>query len=166
MLKWVGIGFGIILLALIALIVGLALAPVEIRQAFRDIFIVLLGLFTLVGVILMIAVLLGLFYILNRIDRLARGTLVPKVDESIVKLNEVLDSTRTLANNVRDSSATVTGSTTFVAERVVSPVIRIASLATGVRAAATTLARRGAPESIAEQMASQQNGDLNGTKGG
>jgi hypothetical protein len=66
----------------------------------------------------------------------------------MVKLNEVLDSTRSLASNVRDSASTATQTTAFIGERVVSPIIRISSLVTGVRAAATTLARRDAPEQV------------------
>lgn len=142
MFKWIGIGLGLITLLLIAFIVFLALAPVEVRESFRDIFIIILGVFMLVSTILTVAVLLGILYTFNRIERLARGNVLPKLDEAMLKLNDVLESTKTLAGNARDSSSTVTGSTTFVAERVVSPVIRIASLATGVRAAATSLARR------------------------
>ncbi|RRR78524.1 MAG: hypothetical protein EI684_00210 [Candidatus Viridilinea halotolerans] len=142
MFKWIGIGLGVITLLLIGFIVGLALAPVGVREAFRDIFIIILGLFTLFSVVMLIAILVGLLYTFNRIERLARNNVLPKLDEALVKLNDVLASTKTIASDARESAHTVTGSTTFVAEKVVSPVIRIASLATGVRAAATSLARR------------------------
>jgi hypothetical protein len=90
---------------------------------------------------------------INRVERLASGSLVPKLDQAMVKLNEVLDSTRVLAEQARQSAGTVTNSTTFVAEQVVSPVIRIASLASGVRAAATTLARRSVHEDAEKSVA-------------
>jgi hypothetical protein len=140
--KWIGIGLGVLTLLLIGFIVVLAISPVAIREAFRDIFIIILGFFMLISTVLTVAVLMGILYTFNRIERLARGNVIPKVDEAMLKLNDVLESTKTLANNARESSSTVTGSTTFVAERVVSPIIRVASLATGVRAAATSLARR------------------------
>jgi hydrogenase/urease accessory protein HupE len=140
--KWIGIGLGVITLLIIGFIVALAIAPVPVREAFRDIFIIILGFFMLISTVLTVAVLMVLLYTFNRIEQLARGNVIPKVDQAMLKLNDVLESTKTLANNARDSSSTVTGSTTFVAERVVSPVIRMASLATGVRAAATSLARR------------------------
>ncbi|MCX7790703.1 MAG: hypothetical protein N2378_08690 [Chloroflexaceae bacterium] len=146
MLRWIGIGLGVLLLLLIAAVVGLYLAPVGVREATRDIFIIILGFFTLVSTILTIAIFFGLLYVLNRLDRLARLSLMPKLDELSVKLNDVLDSTRTLAANAKDTAGTVVGTTGFVSERVVSPIIRVSSLVTGVAAAATTFARRDAPE--------------------
>ncbi|MFV9503017.1 MAG: hypothetical protein AB4911_00480 [Oscillochloridaceae bacterium umkhey_bin13] len=142
MVKWIGISLGLIALLIIGFIVALAMAPVGVREAFRDIFIIILGFFLLITSVLTTAVLLGVLYTFRRIEQVARGNVIPKVDEAMVKLNEVLENTRVIANNARESTNTVTGSTTFVAERVVSPVIRLASLATGVRAAATSLARR------------------------
>lgn len=153
MFKWIGIGLGVIILLLISFIVGLAIAPVGVREAFRDIFIIILGCFMLISSLLTITILLSLLYMINRVERLASGNLVPKLDQAMVKLNEVLDSTRVLAEQARQSAGTVTNSTTFVAEQVVSPVIRIASLASGVRAAATTLARRNAHEDAEKSVA-------------
>lgn len=151
MLRWIGIGLGVLLLLLIAAVVGLYLAPVGVREATRDIFIIILGFFTLASTILTIAVLVGLLYVLNRLDRLARLSLMPKLDELSVKLNDVLDSTRTLAANAKDTAGTVVGTTGFVSERVVSPLIRVSSLVTGVAAAATTFARRDAPERFSSE---------------
>lgn len=152
MLRWIGIGLGVLLLLLIAAIVGLYLAPVGVREAIRDIFIIILGFFTLVSTILSIAILFGLFYVLNRLDRLARLNLMPRLDELSGKLNEVLDSTKALAANAKDTAGTVVGTTGFVSERVVSPFIRVSSLVTGVAAAATTFARRDAPERFSSEM--------------
>lgn len=152
MLKWVGIGLGVIFTLLVAFIVFLYLAPVGVREAIRDIFIIILGVFTLISTVLMVAVLFGLLYTMNRLEVLAKGNVIPKLDEAMLKMNDVLESTRVIAGNARESASTVSGSTTFVAERVVSPIIRVSSLFTGVRAAATSLARRGAPERMEQEL--------------
>jgi len=144
--RWIGIGLGVLLLLLIAAIVGLFLAPPGVREAIRDIFIIVLGFFTLISTVLSIAVIFALLYVMNRVDKLARGSVLPKLDEAMAKMNEVLESTKTLAGNAKDTAGTVAGTTNFVAERVVSPIIRVSSLVTGVAAAATTLARRDAPQ--------------------
>lgn len=146
MFRWIGIGLGVLLLLLIAAIVGLFLAPPGVREAIRDIFIIVLGFFTLISTVLSIAVIFALLYVMNRVDKLARGSVLPKLDEAMAKMNEVLESTKTLAGNAKDTAGTVAGTTNFVAERVVSPFIRVSSLVTGVAAAATTLARRDAPQ--------------------
>jgi hypothetical protein len=151
-LRWVLIGLGVLFALLVAMIVGLAIAPAEVREAFRDIFIIILGFFMLVSTILTVAVLLGLFYVLNRLEKLASGNVLPKLDEAMVKMNDVLDSTRTIAGSARETANTVSGSTSFVTERVVSPVIRLSSLFIGVRAAATSLARRDAPERMKQEL--------------
>jgi hypothetical protein len=140
--KWIGIGLGVLTLLLIAFIVGLFLAPVGVREAIRDIFVIIIGLFMLLSVVLMIAVLLGLLFTMSRIERLARGNVLPKIDEAMLKLNDVLENTKSLTSTARDTASNAAGTTQFVAERVVSPFIRVASLVTGVRAAATSLARR------------------------
>ncbi|NNJ09964.1 hypothetical protein EKD04_006465 [Chloroflexales bacterium ZM16-3] len=152
MLKWVGIGVGTLTVLLIAFIVGSAFAPAEFRAGARDIFIVVVSVFQLISAILTIALLFAVLYAVNQINKVAKTNVLPKVDDAMVKLNEVLDSTRTLAGNVRDSASTATQATSFMAERVVSPVIRISSLVTGVRAAATTLARRDASDQVGNDL--------------
>jgi hypothetical protein len=146
--KWIGIGLGVLTLLLIAFIVGLFLAPVGVREAIRDIFVIIIGLFMLLSVVLMIAVLLGLLFTMSRIERLARGNVLPKIDEAMLKLNDVLENTKSLTSTARDTASNAAGTTQFVAERVVSPFIRVASLVTGVRAAATSLARRDADQRL------------------
>lgn len=148
MLRWIGIGLGVLTLLLIAFVVGLFLAPVGVREAIRDIFVIILGFFMLVSTVLTIAVLLGVLFTMNRLEQVARGNVVPKLDEAMLKLNDVLESTRTLAASARDTASNAAGTTQFVSERVVSPFIRVSSLITGVRAAATSLARRDAPQRL------------------
>jgi hypothetical protein len=146
--KWIGNGLGVLALLLIASVVGLFLAPAGVREAIRDIFVIIIGVFVLISTILTIALLLGLLFAVSRIERLARGNVLPKLDEAMLKLNDVLDNTRSLTTTVRDTASNAAGTTQFVTERVVSPFIRVSSLVTGVRAAATSLARRDAADRL------------------
>lgn len=148
MFKWVGIVLGTLIVLLIAFVVGMALAPEGFREGSRDIFIMIIAVFQLISSIVLIALLVALIYVVNQLNKLASTNIIPKVDDAMLKINDVLETTRGLANNVSDAASTATSSTTFVAERVVSPIIRISSLVTGVRAAATTLARRDASNQI------------------
>jgi hypothetical protein len=138
----VAIVLGVLIALLIAFIVGMALAPEGFREGSRDIFIMIIALFQLISSVVLIALLVALIYGVNQINKVARLNVIPKLDEALVKINDVLENTRTVSNNVRDVADNATTSTTFVTERVVSPIIRISSLVTGVRAAAVTLARR------------------------
>lgn len=144
MFKWIAIGIGFITLLLVAFVVSAFLFP-GFREAMRDIFIVILAALQLIGAILTIALLIAVLYAVNQINKLAKSGLMPKIDIAMGKLDEVLDNTRAITTTVRDSASTATTTTVFVAERVASPVIRLASLVSGVRAAATALARRDDP---------------------
>jgi amino acid transporter len=141
--KWIGIALGLLVAALVGFIVAAVLLGPEFRGAWRDVFIVILAALQLIGAILTIALLVGVMFMIHQLNKVAKTSVMPRVDEAMLKLNDVLDSTRTLAENVRDSSSTAANTTTYVSERVISPVIRMSSLATGVRTAAQTLARRG-----------------------
>jgi uncharacterized membrane protein len=145
-LRWIAIGIGLLTAVLFGFIIAAIFLGEDFRAAWRDVFIVILAALQLIGAVLSIAILIALLYVVDQINRLARHNVVPKLDEALTKANEALDVARTIANNVRDSAQTATTTTTYVAERVVSPIIRISSLVTGVRAAATTLARRGNPD--------------------
>ncbi|WP_322822072.1 hypothetical protein [Chloroflexus sp.] len=142
MLRWIGIGIGLLTAVLLGFIIAAIFLGEGFRAAWRDVFIVILAALQLIGAVLSIAILIAILYAVEQINRLARNNVIPKLDEALAKANEALDATRTIAHNVRDSAQTATTTTTYVAERVVSPIIRISSLVTGVRAAATTLARR------------------------
>ena len=72
-------------------------------------------------------------------DRLTHG----ETAELRAKLDGVVEHTQTIAGNFKDTTTTVSSTTSYVAERVVSPVIRVSGLLIGVRAAASFLARRG-----------------------
>jgi hypothetical protein len=91
----------------------------------------------------MIALLLALMFTVFYIRRLARETVLPEIRELRAKLDGVIEQTQAIAGNVKDTTTTVSSTTSYMAERVVSPVIRVSSLLIGVRAAASFLARRG-----------------------
>lgn len=144
MTKWIGIGLAVVGIIAIAFIVAAYIFP-DFRVATRDIAIVILAVFQMIGAILTIALLLAVLYAVRAINRLAHETVVPKIDMLTGKLDSVIDTTRSITGNVKDTTATASATTVYIAEQVVSPVIRVASLASGVRAAARYLARRGAP---------------------
>jgi hypothetical protein len=140
--KWIGIGLAVIALITIAFIVAAYIFP-DFRVATRDIAIVILAVFQMIGAILTAVLLIGLLYAVLAIQRLTNNTIVPKIDMLTNKLDGVIDSTRAITANIKDTTSTVGTTTTYVAEQVVSPVIRVSGLLAGVRAAATFLARRG-----------------------
>lgn len=142
MKMWIGIGLAVIALIAIAFIVAAYIYP-DFREATRDIAIVVLAVFQMIGAILTAALLIGLLYAVLAIQRLTTNTIVPKIDMLTTKLDGVIEGTRAITTNIKDTTSTVGTTTTYVAEQVVSPVIRVSGLLAGVRAAATFLARRG-----------------------
>ncbi|MBK9943735.1 MAG: hypothetical protein IPP13_19220 [Kouleothrix sp.] len=142
MKKWIGIGLAVIALITIAFIVAAYIYP-DFRIATRDIAVVILAVFQMIGAILTAALLVAIFYVVFAIRRLTNETLVPKVDLLTSKLDGVIDNTRAITTNIKDTTSSVGTTTSYVAEQVVSPVIRVSGLVAGVRAAATFLARRG-----------------------
>jgi hypothetical protein len=140
--KWIGIGLAVLAIITIGFIVAGYMFP-DWAANTRDIAVVILAVFQLISVILMIALLLALLFTVLYIRRLARDTVLPEIRELRAKLDGVIDHTHAIAGNVKDTTTTVSSTTSYVAERVVSPVIRVSSLLVGVRAAASFLARRG-----------------------
>lgn len=142
LVKWIGIGLAIIGVITVAFIVAAYIFP-DFRVATRDIAVVILAVFQMIGAILTAALLVAILYVTFYLRRLARDTVVPKVDLLTSKLDGVLDNTRAITGNVKDTTTNVTTTSSYVAERVVAPVIRVSGLVAGARAAATFLARRG-----------------------
>ncbi len=141
MFKWIGMGIATIVVITVAFIVAASLYE-EFRVIARDIAVVIVAVFQMISAILLIVLLIAVLYAIQVLNKLASNTLVPGINSATEKVNEVLDSARSVTDDVRESSSAVTTTTVFVAERVVAPIIRISGLVTGVRAAATTLARR------------------------
>jgi hypothetical protein len=140
--RWIGIGLAVITVLAIAFIVALYLFP-EFRVATRDVAVVIAAFFQIISTILGAALLLAIIYAVRAISNLSQNTLVPRIDALTAKVDQLLDSGRTIAGNVQDTSATVSTTTSYVAEQVVSPFVRVAGLMAGVRAAASFLANRG-----------------------
>jgi hypothetical protein len=147
--KWIGIGLAVVGIITIAFIVAAYLFP-DFRVATRDIAIVILAVFQMIGALLTIALLLAIMFAVRAINRLARETIMPKIDMLTDKVDSVLENTRSITSNVKDTTTTASVTTVTIAEQVVAPVIRVASLITGVRAAARYLARRGVAQELDE----------------
>jgi CRP-like cAMP-binding protein len=140
--KWIAIGFAAIIAIAIVYVIAAYNYP-AFREATRDIAIVILAVFQIIGSILTVALLMALLYSMVALEKLATQTVLPKVDLLTAKLDEVIEQTQAIAGNVKDTTTTVSTTTSYIADRVVSPVIRVSSLLTGVRAAASFVARRG-----------------------
>jgi len=142
LVKWIGIGLAIVGVITIAFIVAGYIFPAWAANT-RDIAVVILAVFQLISVILMIALLLALLFTVFYIRRLARESLLPRIEALNTKIDGLIDNTRAITGNVKDTTSNVTNTSSYVAERVVAPVIRVSGLVAGARAAATFLARRG-----------------------
>ncbi len=126
MKKWLIIGgvvFAILFIGVIVLI--------SVNDAWgtaRDVSVVILAIFQMISTMLMIALIAVLIYAVMALRTVATETIVPKVSQTL--------------DQVKDSAATAKNTTTYVAEGVATPLIKISSVAAGVKAAAVALARR------------------------
>lgn len=141
MTRWITIGVGVLVVLAIAFIAVLYIFP-DFRAATRDIAVVILALFQLIGTLLTIAILFAVLYAIRSVDKAARESLLPRVDGLTAKVDQLVDQTQQVAGKVVNTSATVSTTTNYVAEQVVSPFIRASGLLVGVRAAMSYLARR------------------------
>lgn len=140
--RWIGIGLAIVLVLSIVFIALLYIYP-DFRVATRDVAVVIAAFFQVVATILTAALLLVLLYAVRSINTLSRTTIIPRIDALTAKVDQVLDNGRLISGNVQDTAATVSTTTSYVAEQVVSPFVRVAGMMAGVRAAAAYLANRG-----------------------
>jgi predicted membrane protein len=148
-IRWIVIAAAVLLVLALAFAIAAGFFP-EFRAATRDIFIVFAAAFQLIAAFLAIVLLITILYAIKSLHDLIQVSLVPKIEATTTKVDEVLDNTRSIVGNVKDSSETISTTTSYTAERVVSPIIRISSLVVGVRAAATALARRDVPSEDAQ----------------
>lgn len=120
---------------IVAVLVAVGLAVlISIYNAWQTaayVAIVILAIFELVSVLLLTALLAILIWVILAIRDVTNDTVVPKVSQTL--------------DQVRDSATATKNTTAYVAESVVSPLIKVSSIAAGVRAAAITLARRNKP---------------------
>lgn len=144
MFKWIGIGLAVTGVITLAFIIAAYIFD-TFRIETRDIAIALVGVFVLINAILVAALLLALLYVVYYVRKTFNNTVLPQVESLKGKLDQVIDTTGSITANVRDTTATVSTTTTYVAEKAVAPVIRVSGLLAGVQAAAGYLARRGGP---------------------
>jgi hypothetical protein len=146
LVKWIGIGLAVVVVVLVAFIIAAYMFP-EFRVATRDIAIILSAVLTMISIILTIALLLAIIYAVMFIRRLTNDTVVPQIVDLKTRLDGVVANTRDITDNVKDTTTAVSTTTVYIAEKAVSPIIRVAGLLAGVRAAARYVARRDeAPE--------------------
>lgn len=162
MSRWITIGLIVLAVAATGFIVALSIFA-TFREVTVEVSIVLLAAFQMIATIMLITILLITLFVLNRLEKLSRETFIPKIDQLTTKVNElvdivsprvdtmtarfteIVDDTKETSNQVRNTAGTTANTTVFIAERVVSPIIRASSMAAGVRAAASALARRQLP---------------------
>lgn len=120
--KIIGIALiGVVLVAIVGLTIwGLVTHPI-LTSVFRDISIIVLALVTLI---------IGIFLIV----------LIFQLQSLIVLLR---DEIRPILDSANETANTVRGTTTFMSDAVVTPLIQVASLASGVAKTFRTLARTG-----------------------
>lgn len=121
-----GVAAAVVLIAAIVLI-----SIYNAWQTAAYVSIVILAIFQLFSTLLMIALLGALLYAVLTLKDIASTTVMPKVDQTL--------------DQVKDSASAAKNTTTYVAESVVSPIIKLSSLVAGVRVAAQALARRDRP---------------------
>jgi uncharacterized membrane protein len=127
--KWLIIGGVVAAVVIIALIVLISLNDAWQTAAYVSV--VILAIFMLFSTLLAIALLGALLYAVLAIRDIASNNLMPKVGQTL--------------DQVKDSASAAKNTTTYVAESVVSPLIKLSSLAAGVKVAASALARRDRP---------------------
>lgn len=144
MRKWIIIGVSVTAVILLVFIVCAYLFP-GWREATRDIAIILLATTGLIATVLLVAILFATLYAVNKIRSLTTDTVMPQVQTLQGKVDQILERITSVADQARSSATAVSTTTNYAAEQVVTPIIRLAGLAAGVRAGAAFLARRGAP---------------------
>lgn len=108
------------LIALIVVILVIQFTAQPTLAQWRDLAVIVVALFFLIGAILMVGVGVAMFALIA----LLRSKLPPLLDKA------------------NSTTETVRGTTGFVSERVVSPFIKVSAAAAGARAAVQTLVRR------------------------
>lgn len=120
--------FSVIILALLALVVG-ALVKYDVgpsTESARDWVIIIYGLMGILFFLLLIVMLAAIVFILLSV----RGSLRTLIDESV----------RPTLNEVQRTAENVRGTSEFIADSAVSPVIRIVAITRGVKSGLSSLA--------------------------
>jgi hypothetical protein len=128
--KWLIIGGVIFAVLIIGLIVLISVS--DAWATARDVSVVILAIFQMISTLLMIALLAVLIYAVMALRTVASETVLPKVSQTL--------------DQVKDTAATAKNTSTYVAQGVATPLIKLSSVAAGVKAAAVALARRNPPD--------------------
>lgn len=139
--RYLAIGGGILAVITIVIIV-LAIIYPGFREALRDFAVIILALFQLIGAIVMALVAIALLYAVKAIDKSTRTTLVPKLEEISVKLDEVLANTKSVSADLKKSTGEVSTTVSIITEEIVRPAIRVSSYVRGFQAVTALLAER------------------------
>lgn len=141
MTRWLAIGGGIFVVLSIVFVVLTVIYP-GFREVVRDLAIILLALFQLIGAIAMALVAVAILYAVKAIDTTARVSLIPKLEEISTKVDDILAKTSSVTDDVKKTTASVSTAAEIISQEVVKPAIQISSLFSGVKAAATVLGQR------------------------
>lgn len=141
MSRWLAIGAVLFVLVSLAFIVLSIIYP-GFREAVRDLAIILLALFQLIGAIAMALVAVALLYAVKAVDATARLTLMPKLEEISRKVDELLQKTTSVTDDVKKTSTTVANTVSIISEQIVRPAIQVSSFVSGIKAAAEVLGQR------------------------
>ena len=104
MTRWLIIG-GIVFVVLSIVFIVLSIIYPGFREAVRDLSIILLALFQLIGAIALALVAVAILYAVKAIDTTARTTLIPKLSEISTKVDELLAKTASVTDDVKKTSA-------------------------------------------------------------
>jgi hypothetical protein len=146
MTRWLAIGGGIFVLLCIIFVVLTVIYP-GFREVVRDLSIILLALFQLIGAIAMALVAVAILYAVKAIDTTARVSLIPKLEEISTKVDDILVfyilfKKSSFTDDLKNTTASVSTAAEIISQEVVKPAIQISSLFSGVKAAATVLGQR------------------------
>jgi hypothetical protein len=141
MSRWLVIGAVVFVVVSVVFIVLAVIYP-GFREAVRDLAIILLALFQLIGAIAMALVAVALLYAVKAVDATARLTLMPKLEEISRKVDELLQKTTSVTDDVKKTSTTVANTVSIISEQIVRPAIQVSSFVSGIKAAAEVLGQR------------------------
>jgi hypothetical protein len=141
MTRWLAIGGGVFVLLCIIFVVLTVIYP-GFREVVRDLSIILLALFQLIGAIAMALVAVAILYAVKAIDTTARVSLIPKLEEISTKVDDILAKTSSVTDDVKKTTASVSTAAEIISQEVVKPAIQISSMFSGIKAVATVLGQR------------------------
>jgi len=120
------IGILVVVVVLLAVMCYFLFISPEPTRTIRDISIIILALESIV-VLLLLGVVIGmLWWLIQTLEK---------------KITPILDTANETVSNVSETVNTVRGTTAFVSDTVVSPIIKVISYASGVKRAIKTLTK-------------------------